>query len=111
MVRLSDAAFDQAMKWNVYANFWATRRALAAMALLLASDAGAGITGAILSVDGGTAQYQAGDQAVRVERSAGARIAPLLPGKASDPGRTASDNRLFVNGCLWVLATLNVDPS
>lgn len=32
-----------------------------------------------------------------------ARIAPLLPGKASDPGRTGSDNRLFVNGVLWVL--------
>ena len=31
------------------------------------------------------------------------RIAPLLPGKASDPGRTAADNRLFVNGVLWVL--------
>lgn len=31
------------------------------------------------------------------------RIAPLLPGKASDPGRTGGDNRLFVNGCLWVL--------
>jgi transposase len=30
-------------------------------------------------------------------------IAPMLPGKRSDPGRTASDNRLFVNGCLWVL--------
>ncbi len=30
---------------------------VAAMALLLASDAGAGITGALLSVDGGTAQY------------------------------------------------------
>ncbi len=30
---------------------------IAAMALLLASDAGAGITGAMLSVDGGTAQY------------------------------------------------------
>ena len=26
------------------------------------------------------------------------RIAPLLPGKASDPGRTVGDNRLFVNG-------------
>ena len=161
LVDLSDAAFDEAMKWNVYANFWASRRALktmipagwgriinissiegkhgkavftaytaakhavngltkslarevgvhgitvnaicpglvitdiirqngpataqamgmsfddmiamfasesaikrpntvaevAAMALLLASDAGAGITGALLSVDGGTAQY------------------------------------------------------
>ncbi|MGY4395708.1 transposase [Sphingomonas sp. UYAg733] len=32
-----------------------------------------------------------------------ARIAPLLPGKASDPGRTGSGNRLLVNGCLWVL--------
>ena len=31
------------------------------------------------------------------------RVAPLLPGKASDPGRTAADNRLFVNGVLWVL--------
>ncbi len=31
------------------------------------------------------------------------RIAPMLPGKATDPGRTASDNRLFVNGVLWVL--------
>ena len=32
-----------------------------------------------------------------------ARLAPLLPGKAGDPGRTAADNRLFVNGVLWVL--------
>jgi putative transposase len=31
------------------------------------------------------------------------RIAALLPGKLRDPGRTGSDNRLFVNGCLWVL--------
>lgn len=31
------------------------------------------------------------------------RIADLLPGKARDPGRTAADNRLFVNGVLWVL--------
>jgi putative transposase len=31
------------------------------------------------------------------------RIAPMLPGKAADPGRTGGDNRLFVNGCLWVL--------
>jgi transposase len=31
------------------------------------------------------------------------RIAALLPGKKSDPGRTAADNRLFVNGVLWVL--------
>ena len=33
----------------------------------------------------------------------GERIGDLLPGKASDPGRTAADNRLFVNGVLWVL--------
>lgn len=32
-----------------------------------------------------------------------ARIAPLLAGKLGDPGRTGSDNRLFVNGVLWVL--------
>ena len=31
------------------------------------------------------------------------RIEDLLPGKASDPGRTAADNRSFVNGVLWVL--------
>ncbi len=31
------------------------------------------------------------------------RIAGLLPGKTSDPGRTGADNRLFVNGVLWVL--------
>jgi len=28
MVDLSDATFDECMKWNVYATFWATRRAL-----------------------------------------------------------------------------------
>jgi putative transposase len=32
-----------------------------------------------------------------------ARIAEMLPGKKSDPGRTAKNNRLFVNGVLWVL--------
>jgi transposase len=31
------------------------------------------------------------------------RLEPLLPGKAGDPGRSAADNRLFVNGVLWVL--------
>ncbi len=30
-------------------------------------------------------------------------IADLLPGKPRDPGRTGADNRLFVNGVLWVL--------
>ncbi|RYG28590.1 MAG: IS5 family transposase [Burkholderiales bacterium] len=31
------------------------------------------------------------------------KIASLLPGKAGDPGRTGADNRVFINGCLWVL--------
>ena len=31
------------------------------------------------------------------------RIGPLLPGKAGDPGRSGGDNRLFVDGVLWVL--------
>ena len=33
------------------------------------------------------------------------RIELLLPGKVGDPGRTASDNRLFVNAVLYVLKT------
>jgi putative transposase len=31
------------------------------------------------------------------------RVRDLLPGKVGDPGRTAADNRLFVNAVLWVL--------
>ena len=31
------------------------------------------------------------------------RIEPMLPGKPGDPGRTGTDNRLFVNAVLWVL--------
>ena len=31
------------------------------------------------------------------------QIRELLPGKASDPGRTGKDNRTFVNGVLWIL--------
>lgn len=31
------------------------------------------------------------------------RIEGLLPGKKGDPGRHGADNRLFVNGVLWVL--------
>ena len=34
-----------------------------------------------------------------------ARLAPLLPGKATDPGRTARDNRLFIDAVLWVAKT------
>ncbi len=33
------------------------------------------------------------------------RIAHLLPGKPTDPGRTAADNRLFVEAVLWILRT------
>ncbi|MCY4259001.1 MAG: hypothetical protein OXC91_01895 [Rhodobacteraceae bacterium] len=33
----------------------------------------------------------------------GARIAPLCPGKAGDPGGTARDNRLFLEAILWPL--------
>ena len=31
------------------------------------------------------------------------RIEQLLPGKATDPGRSGKDNRLFVHGVLWIL--------
>ncbi len=31
------------------------------------------------------------------------RIESLLPGKVGDPGRTAVDNRVFINAVLWVL--------
>lgn len=33
------------------------------------------------------------------------RIAALLPGKASDPGRTTADNRMFVEAVLWIART------
>lgn len=33
------------------------------------------------------------------------RIKDLLPGKAGDAGRTAKDNRLFIDGVLWVART------
>ncbi len=31
------------------------------------------------------------------------RIAPMLPQKKAEPGRTSEDNRLFVDGSLWAL--------
>ena len=31
------------------------------------------------------------------------RIAPLLPGKKGDPGRSGADNRLFVEAVLWLV--------
>jgi len=33
------------------------------------------------------------------------RIAQILPGKASDRGRTAANNRLFVEAVLWIART------
>lgn len=30
------------------------------------------------------------------------KIAPLLPGKATDPGRSGEDNRQFVQAVLWI---------
>ena len=33
------------------------------------------------------------------------RIAPLLPGKAGDPGRTGEDNRLFLEAVFWIART------
>jgi transposase len=30
------------------------------------------------------------------------RIAPLIPGKKGDPGRSGEDNRLFVEAVLWI---------
>ena len=30
------------------------------------------------------------------------RVAPLLPGKPGDPGRSASDNRIFFEAVLWM---------
>jgi transposase len=33
------------------------------------------------------------------------KIKDLLPGKSGDPGRTAEDNRGFINAVLWVART------
>ncbi|OZI15011.1 hypothetical protein CE195_04705 [Sodalis-like symbiont of Philaenus spumarius] len=33
------------------------------------------------------------------------RISSFLPGKASEPGRTAADNRLFLETVLWIAHT------
>ncbi|GHT96386.1 hypothetical protein AGMMS49545_21210 [Betaproteobacteria bacterium] len=30
------------------------------------------------------------------------RIEAMLPGKVSDPGKTAADNRMFVEAALWI---------
>lgn len=33
------------------------------------------------------------------------RIKPMLPGKVGDPGRSGTDNRLFVEAVLWIART------
>lgn len=33
------------------------------------------------------------------------RVAPLLPGKPGDPGRSAADNRLFLEAVFWIART------
>ena len=33
------------------------------------------------------------------------RVAPLLPGKSGDPGRSGKDNRLFLEAVLWLVRT------
>ena len=33
------------------------------------------------------------------------RVAPLLPGKPGDRGRTAADNRLFLEAVFWIVRT------
>src|SRR3712207_2103764 len=33
------------------------------------------------------------------------RVAPLLPGKAGDPGRSGTDNRLFLEAVPWLVRT------
>jgi transposase len=33
------------------------------------------------------------------------RIAPFLPGKVGDPGRSGRDNRLFLEAVLWLVRT------
>src|SRR3954453_12267958 len=40
-----------------------------------------------------------------VGRGVWEKVAPLLPGKASDPGATARDNRLFLEAVLWRVRT------
>jgi transposase len=32
-------------------------------------------------------------------------VSPLLPGKPGDPGRKASDNRLFLEAIFWIVRT------
>ena len=42
---------------------------------------------------------------VMVSDAAWEKLAPMLPGKASDPGATGKDNRLFLEAVLWRVRT------
>ena len=42
---------------------------------------------------------------IRMMLSDAHRIEPLLPGKAGDPGRSGTDNRLFLEAVLWLVRT------
>jgi transposase len=62
--------------------------------------------------DGSWFELRFGGVAAMLERSrflagdaAWEKVAPLLPGKASDPGATARDNRLFLEAVLWRVRT------
>src|SRR4029453_2676652 len=40
-----------------------------------------------------------------VDDAAWEKVAPLLPGKPTDPGATGKDNRLFLEAVLWRVRT------
>ena len=40
-----------------------------------------------------------------VDDTAWEKVAPLLPGKPTDPGATGKDNRLFLEAVLWRVRT------
>ena len=39
------------------------------------------------------------------------KLAPLLPGKAGDKGRSGQDNRLFIEAVLWIVRTSSPWPN
>ena len=62
--------------------------------------------------DGSWFELRFGGAGAMLERSrslvgdaAWEKVAPLLPGKASDPGATARDNRLLLEAVLWRVRT------
>jgi transposase len=54
--------------------------------------------------------FKAGKRRPALERSVLSdeqwqRVAPLLPGKVGDPGRSGDNNRLFLEAVLWIART------